>query len=197
LYHGTSIAYIYCSSTGKSKTTDASAALHSIARQLSEIRGSSVLAKPVRRLYDSRERDRSSKASLSGKEMRQLLSEIFETGVDERIIIDALDECVDWRQLLRVLRDATEHHRGNLKLFCTSRFGVDLSEYFPGRMEKILTANLTKHDMESFIRQEIFSEEGHGRLLDGQYEHLEEQLALALLRRAGGMCVFPFQRSHR
>jgi hypothetical protein len=154
-------------------------------RQLSEIKGRTDLIVPVTRLYDLRAKDRSKQAALSEKEIKQLLTEIFRTEVDIRIIIE--DECADWEKLLEILRDAGCHRSGILKLFFSSRFGVSVEDYFSGSTTKILTADVTEVDMKQFVHQEIFSRDLPRRLLKGQHPQLEEMLVSALLKQAGGM----------
>ena len=156
-------------------------------RQLAEIKGQTHLAPPVQSLYDNRIRDRSSTANLSDGEIEKHLGDIFATGKDTRIVIDALDECADSKKLLRILRDAGKRHLGNLKIFCTSRFGVPVETYFPGCTTKFLTSQLTQNDMRQFVHNEIFSREESERLLDGKHQDLEERLESVLLRRADGM----------
>ncbi|KIX03632.1 uncharacterized protein Z518_07185 [Rhinocladiella mackenziei CBS 650.93] len=187
LFEGTNMARVYCSSMGRTQAANASSVLHSIMRQLAEIKGQRHLAPPVQSLYNNRALDRSSTANLSDQEIEELLKDIFAGGEDTRIVIDALDECADWKKLLRILRDAGKSHPRKLKIFCTSRFGVQVETYFEGCTTKFLTSELTENDMRQFVHSEIFFREEPDRLLEGKHQDLEERLESVLLRRAGGM----------
>ena len=85
LFENTSIAYVYCSSTGTGTSSDYSSVLQSIIRQLSERKGQTHLSKLVARFHDLHARDRSNNAALTAKEIEGLLIDIFETNVDVRI----------------------------------------------------------------------------------------------------------------
>jgi hypothetical protein len=186
-FEGGSIATVYCSSTGASETTEWSAALHSILRQLAEVKGQTTLTGVIHDLYESRVKDRSSQAALSARELENILAKIFQKGVDTRIVLDALDECGGAETLLGVIKRAAEHHPGNLKLFCTSRVGINPESFFPKRILACSTATVTKANMRNFIREEIFSRDPTSRLLKGKHPNLEEELATAMVLRAGGM----------
>jgi hypothetical protein len=194
--YGTNLAYLYCSGVGGlGEATTVVSAENSLIRQLSEVTGENKLVEPVADLYGRLSRDRREAAKLASEERRMLLSEIFKVGRDTRIIIDALDECGKWWDLLRTLKIAADSHPRNLKLFVTSRFDVDVMDYFPQGVSKVLVEHLTRDDMEEFIRAEVFAKEQHGRLLNGAHPKIEEDLVEVLLDKSQGMYVSCFSWS--
>ncbi|KPI39824.1 uncharacterized protein AB675_3383 [Cyphellophora attinorum] len=183
----TSFAYVYCSRIAAGGAKDTETVLGSLIRQLAEIEGKNEIVEPLDSFYRKHNHERSKGAELSRREQDELVGETFDLGIETRIIIDALDECRDWNVLLSALAKAVKHHKGNMKIFLTSREEVKVQEYFPTSTTKVLAAELTQFDMEVFVRGEIFGHEREDRLLRGKHPEIEERLVLALLKRAQGM----------
>jgi hypothetical protein len=60
----------------------------------------------------------------------ELLSVIFKSGIKLKIMIDALDECGEPKELLKVLRDASSNMHSGLELLVSSRHEVDVYNKF-------------------------------------------------------------------
>ena len=192
---GTSLAFVYCSCTGRSKVNSADTAINLLIRQLAQVNGQDQLALPVAAHYAQQHKGAET-AQLTEPEQKRLLQEIFALGTETRIIIDALDECEDWERLLTLLNDRVGYHRDDLKLFFTSRAEVDVNSYLGSHelsgeiktrevVPHVLVSHLTEDDMEQFIRTEVLGRQR--RLLNGKYPEMEERLKKALLDRAEGM----------
>lgn len=180
-----SAAYIYCSGTGVSNVTNCKSVLDSIIRQLAVVEGRSQLVRPVARFYTQHSDRRPSGAHLTEKEQKKLLSDIFAYGIDTHITIDALDECRESGNLLRILREATDEHPKTLKIFLTSRQGTRVDECFPEKTMQFLAKDLTISDMKDYIYTEI----GDRRHLlpDEKQSECERKLHTALFEQASGM----------
>ncbi|KPI40527.1 uncharacterized protein AB675_7800 [Cyphellophora attinorum] len=175
---------------GTSEVTSAENAENALLQQLCEIKGEDAIIEPVANLYGKLSRDRRAGAQLAKQERRNLLGEIFQSCRETRIVIDALDECAEWWDLLRTLKEAASSHAGNLKLFLTSRLNVDVGEYFPQCVTVMLDVDLTRDDMEYFVNEEVFGHEDRARLLNGEYPEIEKDLAKVLLEKSQGMFLW-------
>jgi hypothetical protein len=113
---------------------------------------------------------------------------LLKTTIDEgpvRIIIDALDECDDYRQLLNALKVILAN--GRAKLLVSGRPDADIKPYFT-RLDKVsLNSELCGNDMATFVVQEVKGKEDHERILEGRHPELEDELVSVLLEKAGGM----------
>lgn len=116
-----------------------------------------------------------------------LLHKILESGVKLRIMIDALDECDDPKELLKALRDASRVIPGGLELLVSSRHEVHVDEKLPKAVIVDLGESVSEADMITYITTEVNDREKDERILKGKHPDLEDRLTEILCRRAGGM----------
>ncbi|KAH8879332.1 hypothetical protein GQ53DRAFT_44838 [Thozetella sp. PMI_491] len=145
------IAYFYCSRTiTGGKGTDATDVLRSIVRQLAW--------PPKARDLDSFALDKwvKNKKSLLDKEQCEELLRHFMTTRAITIIIDALDECSDPRELLAALGKLSKEHRSGLalRIFLSSREGTAMSDYFlQDQLSSVtITPERTNQDLQNFVK---------------------------------------------
>ena len=175
------LAYFYCSGK-EGQRTDATAVLRSLIAQLAWSSDGSEVAHSVKALYGSGD-GREDKLDM------ELLVDLADRNQRTTIIIDALDECVDYSKLLSLLKKTFEKMTtGTLRFFLSSRPNVTLLPKFPSweKLELDNQRELTSHDMEKYIHTQVMDAEGR-RLLDGRAPQLEDKLIKTLTIRAQGM----------
>ena len=173
--------YFYCSGK-EGQRTDATAVLRSLIAQLAWSSDGSEVAHSVKTLHESGD-GRVDKLDV------ELLVDLADRNQRTTVIIDALDECVDYSKLLSLLKKASDDMTtGTLKFFFSSRPNVTLLPTFPswGKLELDAERELTSYDMEKYIHTQVTNPEGR-RLLDGRAPELEEKLIKTLTFRAQGM----------
>jgi hypothetical protein len=116
-----------------------------------------------------------------------LLHRILESGIKLRIMIDALDECDEPKELLRALRDASLVMPGGLELLLSSRHGVRVDKKLSNAIILDLNRSVSDTDMITYITTEVNDREEDERILEGKHRDLEDRLIEILCRRAGGM----------
>lgn len=116
-----------------------------------------------------------------------LFHRILKSNIKLRIMIDALDECDDPRELLRILRRAYEVTPGGLELLVSSRYEVHVDDKFPGAATIDIRGDLSETDMDTYIITEVYDRDQDDRLLKGNHPDLEDRLIKILHNRAGGM----------
>lgn len=99
------------------------------------------------------------------------------------IVIDALDECLNFTKLLTVLKDLL-HNKKNARMFLTSRFEVDVTSHY-GQVEKIVIEQQNAPDILRFIEHEMESRRHGAGMTDEQATELES----ILIERHEGMYV--------
>lgn len=124
---------------------------------------------------------------LSIHDCKKLLREVLKSGVTLRIMIDALDECDQPKELLKVLRDVSQDVPDRLELLVSSRYEVSVDDKFPNAIIVDLNESVPRGEMTTYIDTEVRDREGDERLLRGNHPDLEERLINILCRRAGGM----------
>ncbi|RYP46432.1 hypothetical protein DL768_007344 [Monosporascus sp. mg162] len=92
---------------------------------------------------------------LSGEDCVQLLDDIFSSGSTSHftIVIDALDECIDYDTLLELLKKATGS-KNNVRIAFTSRFQVKVEDSFPDAATVTITSQ-NEDDIQRFLDIEI------------------------------------------
>ncbi|KAI0864845.1 hypothetical protein F4860DRAFT_381533 [Xylaria cubensis] len=116
-----------------------------------------------------------------------LIAGVMRDGIKLRFVIDALDECDEPKELLKVLRNLSQAAPGRLSLLVSSRNSVQVQEKFNGLLEVDLAKSMNKADMYTYVVTEIKEREKDERLLRGEYPDLEDKLIELLLRKANGM----------
>lgn len=116
-----------------------------------------------------------------------LLHRILESGIKLRIMIDALDECDEPKELLKALRDASRVMPGGLELLVSSRHEVHVIEKLSNAVIVDLGQSVSDTDMITYITTEVKDREKDERILKGKHPDLEDRLIEILCKRAGGM----------
>jgi hypothetical protein len=120
-------------------------------------------------------------------ECETLLHGILKSGVKLRIMIDALDECDEPKELLKALRDASRVVPGGLELLVSSRHEVYVDKKFSNPIVVDLNESVPEADMIIYITTEVSEREEDERILGGKHPDLEDRLIDILCMRAGGM----------
>jgi hypothetical protein len=123
----------------------------------------------------------------SFSECEILLHRILESGIKLRIMIDALDECDEPKELLKALRDASRVMPGGLELLVSSRYEVRVDEKLSNAIIVDLNRSVSDTDMITYVTTEINDREEDEKILKGKHPDLEARLIEILCRRAGGM----------
>ena len=129
----------------------------------------------------------------SGLSSRGLLSDsssvvsfiqsILEERPDDQItlILDALDECLNYDELLQHVAELRKTH-SSIRLFFSARFGVTIASHFPDRVKAPIGTRNTV-DIRNFVEREV--SQRHERV--GFSSDQAERLKQALIRLADGM----------
>lgn len=108
---------------------------------------------------------------------------VLEHASNTVLIIDAMDECADYIELLSVLgrlRNGT-----GLRLFFSSRPDIRIKDLFPKLSSIVITPEKSSQDMEAFIQCEL--ELPERRMRSAMTEDLANRLEKVLLKRAKAM----------
>ncbi|KAF7894971.1 hypothetical protein EAF00_006785 [Botryotinia globosa] len=104
------------------------------------------------------------------------------------IVIDALDECVDFSKLLATLRKLQVKQLDGIKFVFPSRLNVDVDKVFTASEGLILTTEDTLKDMSEYIENEVrFKEEDIDSNDEETKRQLMDQIVRVLSNFAGGM----------
>ena len=101
-----------------------------------------------------------------------------------RIIIDALDECSNFDELLSYLHEIMSACQGKVKLLLSSRMNVSVQEILP-QSTRIDVGLDSKEDIEFFIKTNVT--QNQRRLAQCKALDLEDRLVKTLSDRAQGM----------
>jgi hypothetical protein len=123
----------------------------------------------------------------SVESLQSILFTILEAFNDVYIVLDALDECAERKELLKWIKDMTSWRKGKLHLLGTSRQVEDIAKYLrlldPDHvcmMEDLITYDIEKY-IDSILHQ------------DDAFEHWDSEVKAniknKLLENAGGMYV--------
>jgi hypothetical protein len=123
----------------------------------------------------------------SVESLRATLLLILDAFDDVYIVLDALDECTERKELLKWIKDMTSWRKGKLHLLGTSRQVEDVSKYLRSldpdhvcMMEDLITCDIEKY-IDSILHQ------------DDAFEHWDSEVKATiknkLLENAGGMYV--------
>jgi Cdc6-like AAA superfamily ATPase len=151
------LAYFYCSR--KEKTTrrsDTTMIIRSLIKCLS-VNGHPAFMAFLEN-YRSSETQRAGGCELQLKKCITLLRQSFSQKPTKSIVlvVDALDECVDPNGLLKALKEIWQSGQQNLRLFLSSRMGVDVKAIFPDVIEADIGLSNTD-DIKYYLRTEIES----------------------------------------
>lgn len=114
----------------------------------------------------------------------KMITQLVKDNHDTTIIIDALDECSDFYELLSHLEDILSSCEGKVKFLLSSRMNVPLKQTFPESI--MIDVSLgSKEDIDFFIKNEM--KRNKGRLAQCKALDLEDQMIEILSNRAQGM----------
>jgi hypothetical protein len=119
------------------------------------------------------------------KVLQQLLH-----GFDEAfIILDALDECKDWRGLLQCLEEILGWRLGTLHVMVTSRPEEDIKDFFEPLLDhngKIcIQSALVNDDIRAYVRHRIQNDAKLKRWK--KQPEVQEEIETSLMERVDGM----------
>ena len=125
--------------------------------------------------------------SPSGSRCLEMIRSLLKEGARARILIDALEECEDYRAVLHDLRSLNDEADGRLDILVSSRAEVDVQKYLQDCALIDVNESTPSEELEQYITMEIKKPDKLQRVLEGKREDLEDQLIEALLCRAGSM----------
>jgi hypothetical protein len=149
-----------------------------------------TVAEEVRLCYDTAESEGPLKTAepLDREKARQLLTQLIKSRDQTTIIIDGIDECPRFVELLGVLKKVDRFTK-NLKFLFSSQYvvPVDSVDYFPSTDKVVAGGKESISDMKSFIEGELQDfEELRSGLVDRK---LAEDIVDTLSEKAEGMSV--------
>jgi hypothetical protein len=183
------LMYFYCRRGSDNATSEPAQILSSILLQLVAPLQHTALPTSVLEFYEAHFTYRQGKR-MSAREASHLLAELITTEQLVTIFIDAIDECSNPSELLKYLGVIIQSSSGSIKLCCTSRLTVDVSELFtylprstPGKHIKISLADSPGH-VRRFVETLVYGRKD--RLLGGENPELEAKLVDILVENSGG-----------
>ena len=123
----------------------------------------------------------------TSEKYQQLLGGILQSGIRLRIMIDALDQCDKPAELLKILRDISRGSPSGLELLVSSQGYVEVDKKLPQVVEIDVNASMPADDMSTYVTMQVKGREKDERLLEGEYEELEDQLIETLCDKSGNM----------
>ncbi|KIW94160.1 uncharacterized protein Z519_05476 [Cladophialophora bantiana CBS 173.52] len=179
LDHNRRLAYYYCSKDETSRNQYQNV-LRALLVQAAYDPVSGTISQSV--VYAFNE----NKKFLSFRKCKELIAGVLKD-VKLRIMIDALDECDDPKELLKVLRNLAEIAPGRLELLVSSRHSIHVRERLDRVVEVDVQQLMPKAEMLTYIETEIKERKTDERLLKGKRPDLEDRLIVILNERANGM----------
>jgi Cdc6-like AAA superfamily ATPase len=180
------LAYFYCSRKEKTiRRSDTTMIIRSLIKCLS-VNGHPAFKAFVEN-HRSSESQRAGGCELQLKKCISLLRDSFSANPAKSIVlvVDALDECVDPNGLLRALKEIWMSGQRNLRLFLSSRMGVEVKAIFPEVIETDIGLS-NSDDIRYYLRTEIErrrADQNDRVMTLEQAKELEE----VLIGYAGGM----------
>ena len=176
------LAFYYCSRSTRTNTPVA--ILRSLVSQLAWSSDALNVEEHVKRIYRKQNARRSMECTLSISECVDLLITLVKLHGWTIIVIDGLDECEGPMQLLWDLSkvwNSSEH----LKLFVTSREGIEVSKVFPLAHIVRSGSEKTSGDIRTYIIRELYRKERRNATV--VTDDLANRMVAVLTQLAGGM----------
>jgi hypothetical protein len=187
-YPDRQFAYFYCSrGTDLNSKHSYKSVLRALLRQAAYDPMKGDISQPVLDAYIKSGGSSGDLQPFSFIRYEALLHGVLKSGIKLRIMIDALDECDEPEELLKVLRDASRVIPGCLELLVSSRHNVRVNIKLPSAVIVDLGRSVPETDMVTYITTEVKGPEKEERILEGEYPNLEDRLVAILCGRAGGM----------
>ena len=182
------LAFFYCSKKAAKKDQQFSArdsvenVLRTLLIQLSMSADGSSISEEIR-AYHTRSKQGIRGGGMELSDCITLLEEIISKDDRPRIpiVIDPLDECVNFNQLLEILQQVFAS-KDNVRIFFSSRFDVDVHRHF-SEAQKIVIEQQNGPDILNYIDTEIAERRVGSGLTDEQAVELKS----ILMRRHEGM----------
>ncbi|KAJ5721536.1 uncharacterized protein N7483_009470 [Penicillium malachiteum] len=180
------MAFFYCSrKQGTNEANSPKAVLRSILRQLAWSKTNLSVAPIVKESYRQWQQDQ----GYGGRELLaddciKLLNQLIASNNHTTIIIDALDECSDFDELLSNLEEIMVAGQGRVRFLLSSRMHVPVQDVFPDNV-RIEVGLDNKDDIELFIKTKI--EQNQRRLDQCKSSALKHRIIKTLSDRAQGM----------
>lgn len=180
------VLFAYCTASGtatsESHNSDTLSILRSLLSQLA-IRPDGSVNPRVRAAYEQENSRSSSNLTSDPSSVVMFMRSILEETPDDQIslVIDALDECANYDDLLRHLSDLQAAHR-QLRIFLSARDGVAVASHFP-TFQRIPIAMRNADDIRDYVEKEVSCRFKDVGLSNDQATRLKE----VLIRLADGM----------
>ncbi|KAJ5634581.1 hypothetical protein N7528_002423 [Penicillium herquei] len=187
-------AFFYCSrKQGTNEENSPKAVLRSLLRQLAWSKTNLSVAPSVKERYRQWQQDQGyGGRGLLTDDCIELLTQLIVTNHHTTIIIDALDECSDFDELLSNLEEIMVASQGKVKFLLSSRMHVPVQETFPGNA-RIEVGLDNKDDIEYFIKTKI--EQNQRRLDQCKSAELKDRIIKTLSDRAQGITKSKIRRA--
>lgn len=180
------IAYFYCSK--KQGTEDANSTktvLQSILRQLAWSTSNLSVAPTIKAKYIAAQRGPAAGTRrLTADECLQMINQFVADYYHTTILIDALDECSDFFELLSYLVEISSASQGKVRFLFSSRMNVPVHQFFP-KSSTIEVGQDSGNDIDFFIATEMARNKR--RLAQCNALDLEDKMTRVLSHRAQGM----------
>ncbi|KAJ5642154.1 hypothetical protein N7490_006154 [Penicillium lividum] len=180
------LAFFYCSrKQGTEEANSPKTVLRSLLRQLAWSKTNLSVASIIKERYRQWQQDQ----GCGGRELLaddciKLLTQLIASNYHTTIIIDALDECSDFDELLSNLEKIMSACQGKVKFLLSSRMHVPVQEIFPANT-RIEVGLDNKDDIELLIKTKI--EQNQRRLEQCKSSELKARMIKTLSDRAQGM----------
>ncbi|KAJ5764963.1 hypothetical protein N7520_004522 [Penicillium odoratum] len=187
------LAFFYCSrKQGTEEANSPKTVLRSVLRQLAWSKTNLSVAPIVKERYRQWQQDQ----GYGGRELLtddciKLLTQLIASNYHTTIIIDALDECSDFDELLSNLEKIMSACQGKVKFLLSSRMHVPVHEIFPANA-RIEVGLDNKDDIELFIKTKI--EQNQRRLEQCKSAELKARMIKTLSDRAQGISKSKIRR---
>ncbi|KAK2596014.1 hypothetical protein N8I77_013525 [Diaporthe amygdali] len=186
------VAFFYCSKKADKINENSTArndhenALRSLLSQASVSVDGSAVDKGVLKRSALDPRGFLAGVGLTAEDCVQMLDDIFSTGQDQKftVVIDALDECLDYDSLLDALQSAASTNK-NVRVFFSSRLQVKVQDYFEENVCVDVGDNNIE-DIKRFLNIEIPRRRPGSGMTDSQAQRLTD----TLVAKASGMFMW-------
>lgn len=154
------VAFFYCDATLQSLQTKHSpniTILRALTKQLSLSADGKSIAEEVKLKYESLKNPGPAGSQLGNSEVLDLLAQLIDSRDKIIIVVDALDECPQYLELLVLLQELS-NSTAKLKFFFSSQLVVPFNDYFTATTINISAEegqpNLNREDIQFFVEEE-------------------------------------------
>jgi hypothetical protein len=179
------IAFFYCTEVIEREKLEAHTdILRSLVAQLALSPNTDHVAEEVTSLFEEQDLLGVAGSRITHLQAEDLFCQLIDSQDRTTIVLDALDECPGYQEMLKELSDLA-NRAPRVRFFVTSQFVVSVEQYFPGATTVTIEPDSSRHDMLAFIAREI---EYFESLRPGvMTEKLSEEMIETLFQRSEGM----------